>query len=215
MAESESSLPALRASDAERERAADVLREAMTSGRLGIDELDDRMRHVLGAQTRVDLEQLVADVIVPGDDRHPLAAAGAGTERVPVRAGGESTHRIVAVLGGSERKGRWRLATDCSVTCVLGGAELDLTQVELAGDSVELSIFCLLGGAEVTLPPHLNVRITDTAILGANDIDIVDETPDPGGPVVHIKLTSVLGGSEVKRTGQTSPGADRPQLAGR
>ncbi len=162
MSESESSLPALRASDAERERAADVLREAMTSGRLGIDELDDRMRRVLGAQTRVDLEQLVADVIVPADDRHPLAAAGVGpgarTERVPVRAGGNSTHRIVAVLGGSERKGRWRLATDCSVTCVLGGVELDLTQVELAGDSVELSIFCLLGGAGVTLPPHLNVR---------------------------------------------------------
>jgi hypothetical protein len=219
MAESESSVPALRASDAERERAADLLREAMTSGRLGIDELDDRMRRVLGAQTRVDLEKLVADVIVPADDRHPLAAADAGTgawtERVPVRAGGGSTHRIVAVLGGSERKGRWRLATDCSVTCVLGGAELDLTHVELAGDSVELSIFCLLGGAEVTLPPHLNVRITDTAILGGNDIDIVDETPDPGGPVVHIKLTSILGGSEVKRTRQAPPGADHPQLAGR
>lgn len=219
MAESESSLPALRASDAERERAAEVLREAMTSGRLGIDELDDRMRRVLGAQTRVDLEQLVADVIVPADDRHPLAVAGAGpgarTERVPVRAGGDSTHRIVAVLGGSERKGRWRLATDCSVTCVLGGAELDLTQVELAGDSVELSIFCLLGGAAVTLPPHLNVHITDTAILGGNNIDIVDETPDPGGPVVHIKLTSILGGSEVKRTRQTPPGADHPQLGGR
>jgi hypothetical protein len=219
MPESESSLPALRASDAERERAADVLREAMTSGRLSIDELDDRMRRVLGAQTRVDLEQLVADVIVPADDRHPLAAAGTGagtrTPRVPVLAGGESTHRIVAVLGGSERKGRWRLATDCSVTCVLGGVELDLTQVELAGHSVELSIFCLLGGTKVTLPPHLNVRITDTAILGGNDIDIVDETPDPGGPVVHIKLTSILGGSEVKRTRQALSGADRPQLAGR
>jgi hypothetical protein len=219
MSESDSSLPALRASDAERERAADVLREAMTSGRLGIDELDDRMRRVLGAQTRVDLEQLVADVIVPADDRHPLAAAGAGpgglTERVPVRASGDSTHRIVAVLGGSERKGRWRLATDCSVTCVLGGVELDLTQVELAGDSVELSIFCMLGGAAVTLPPHLNVRITDTAILGGNNIDIVDETPDPGGPVVHIKLTSILGGSEVKRTRQAPPGTDHPQLAGR
>jgi hypothetical protein len=168
---------------------------------------------------RADLEQLVADVIVPADDRHPLAAAGAGpvarTERVSVRAGGESTHRIVAVLGGSERKGRWRLATNCTVKCVLGGAELDLTQVELAGDSVELSIFCLLGGAEVTLPPHLNVRITDTAILGGNKIDIVDETPDPGGPVVHIQLTSILGGSEVKRTRQTPPGADHPQLAGR
>jgi hypothetical protein len=219
MTESESSLPALRASDAERERAADVLREAMASGRLGIDELDDRMRRVLDAQTRLDLEQLVADVIVPADDHHPLAAAGASpgawSERMPVRAGGETTHRIVAVLGGSERKGRWRLATDCSVTCVLGGAELDLSQVELAGDSVELSIFCLLGGAEVTLPPHLNVRITDTAILGGNNIDIVDETPDPGGPVVHIKLTSILGGSEVKRTRQAPPSAHHPQLAER
>ncbi|MGB0092539.1 MAG: DUF1707 domain-containing protein [Solirubrobacteraceae bacterium] len=70
MTDPESSAP-FRASDAERERAAGLLREAMTSGRLHVDELDDRMRLVVGAKTRAELERLVNDVLVPTDDRYP------------------------------------------------------------------------------------------------------------------------------------------------
>ncbi len=69
MDERESSTPELRASDAERERAADLLREAMASGRLSVDELDERMRLVSGAKTRTELERLVDDVLVPRIER--------------------------------------------------------------------------------------------------------------------------------------------------
>lgn len=190
---------ALRASDAERERAIELLREAMTSGRLSVDELDDRVRLVLGTKTRAELERLVEDVLVPSDDRHPIAAASPSIARPSVVRGETGTRRILAILGGSKRTGRWRLAASCSVWNVLGGSELDLSEVELTDDRVELKIVNVLGGAEVTLPAGLNVEVSEVAILGGNEIEIADELPDPGAPVVHLRVISILGGAEVRR----------------
>ncbi|HUO70185.1 MAG TPA: DUF1707 domain-containing protein [Solirubrobacteraceae bacterium] len=193
----------LRASDRERERAAELLREAMASGRLSVDELDERMRLVFDAKTRPELERLVGDVIVPADDRHPIAAQGAEVAsdgpRPPVRAGAEGTRRVLSILSGSERKGRWRLAPTCSVVNVLGGSELDLSDAELAAERVELKIFTLLGGAKIVLPDGLDVEISEVAILGGNAIDVGDEQPGHGGPVVHLRLVTILGGVEVRR----------------
>jgi Domain of unknown function (DUF1707) len=168
MDDPESSAPVLRASDAERERAADLLREAMASGRLSVDELDQRMRLVFSAKTRTELERLVDDVLVPTDDRHPIASPAAalvpGGGRLPGPGGEDGTRRIRSILGGSERRGRWRAAS-CSVVNVLGGSKLDLSEVELAADRVDLKIVSVLGGAEITLPPGSqrgDLRIRDS-----------------------------------------------------
>ena len=55
-------LPDLRASDAEREQAAEVLRNAASEGRLNVEELDDRLGSVYAVRTRNELERLIADV---------------------------------------------------------------------------------------------------------------------------------------------------------
>ncbi len=191
----------LRASDAERDRAAEFLREAMTSGRLNVEELDERLRLTFAAKTRPELERLVNDVLVPHADLHPLATPASVTaiDRLPVRHGENGARKILSILGASERKGRWRLGPVCSVVTVLGGSELDLSGAELAAEHVELKLFTVLGGAEVTVPPGLNVEISELAILGGNEIDLGDERPDPGGPTVHLRIVSILGGAEVRR----------------
>jgi hypothetical protein len=84
--------------------------------------------------------------------------------RVPVRAGDGGTHRLLSILGGSQRKGRWRVAARCSVVNVLGGTELDLSTAELASESVELRVVSVLGGAEITLPQGMNVEISQFAL---------------------------------------------------
>ena len=76
---------------------------------------------------------------------------------------------------------------------------MPLGAAELAADRVELKIVSVLGGAELTLPPGLNVEISQIAILGGNEIDVGDERPDPGGPVVHLRLISILGGAKLTR----------------
>ncbi len=52
----------LRASDADRERTAERLRNAAAEGRLTADELEERLELAFGARTEVDLEPLTADL---------------------------------------------------------------------------------------------------------------------------------------------------------
>jgi hypothetical protein len=214
MTDADSSRLELRASDAERERATDLLQEAMASGRLSPDEFEDRVRLVLESKTRPELERLVDDVLVPHDDSHPIGSAAElpRAARTPVTRGEGGTHRILAILGGSERKGRWRLSSSCSVINLLGGSELDLSEVELASDRVELKVVSVMGGADIRLPVGLNVEISEVAILGGNSVSVGDQQPDPGGPVVHLRLISILGGSEVRR-GRKLTRKQRKELA--
>ncbi len=203
MTNGESSVPARRASDAERERAAELLRDAMASGRLSVDELDARMQLAFAATTREDLERLVADVLVPAEDNHPLAggptAPTVAPARLPVREGPDGTRRIVSIFSGSKRAGRWRVAASCTALSIFGASEIDLSEAELAAECVELKVISVFGGAQVTLPPGLNVEVSDLAVLAGNEIDVGDERPDPGGPVVRVRLISVLSGAKVTR----------------
>jgi hypothetical protein len=54
--------PQLRASDADRDRAALRLREAAAEGRLDTDELEERVGAVYGAKWMADLDRLTSDV---------------------------------------------------------------------------------------------------------------------------------------------------------
>jgi len=54
--------PAQRASDADRDIAADVLCAAVGDGRLTLDELDDRLGAALSARTITELAALIADL---------------------------------------------------------------------------------------------------------------------------------------------------------
>jgi hypothetical protein len=76
--------PPVRASDAERDQAAEVLRAAFAEGRLTRAELDERLAAAYAARTRADLRDLVSDLpgAVPAEatayDRLPVADPGPG-----------------------------------------------------------------------------------------------------------------------------------------
>ena len=61
-ADSVPSTAGLRASDAERERYAELLREHAGEGRLTVDELSDRLERVYASRTRDELAELVRDL---------------------------------------------------------------------------------------------------------------------------------------------------------
>jgi hypothetical protein len=89
----------LRASDADRERAVDVLKAAFAEGRLSQDEYTDRVGQVHLSRTYADLGALVADLpvgplgtLAPAPPRAaalpspPLIQAGASKPRKPMSA---------------------------------------------------------------------------------------------------------------------------------
>jgi hypothetical protein len=69
--------PDLRASHADRDVAADILCAAVADGRLTLDELDERLEHVLSARTLREIARLISDL--PGHRfSGPATAAGRG-----------------------------------------------------------------------------------------------------------------------------------------
>ena len=65
--------PRMRASDADRERTASLLREHHAAGRLDAAEFNDRLDKAFDAKTMGDLDALLADL--PGIDLYRLPAA--------------------------------------------------------------------------------------------------------------------------------------------
>ena len=74
--------PRLRASDADRERTAQLLREHHAVGRLTAEEFNDRLEKAFGARTLGELDELLADL--PAIDLYELPSAGIR----PTRRGG-------------------------------------------------------------------------------------------------------------------------------
>lgn len=65
--------PAQRASDAEREAVAAVLRRHVAEGRLDLDEFSDRLDDVYGARTNAELEATLSDLpdLPPDEEDEP------------------------------------------------------------------------------------------------------------------------------------------------
>ena len=66
--------PRLRASDADRERVVNLLREHHAEGRLDLEEFHERLNAAYAAKTIGDLEALLADL--PAIDLYRLPSAG-------------------------------------------------------------------------------------------------------------------------------------------
>ena len=108
----------LRASDADRERYVEVLRESYAEGRLQADEYEERMDAAYRARTYAELAPLLQDLPVPPGAvpspplpaARPVADVGvAGAATVPVLPGGVvGRNSVVAVFGGARAGGRER-----------------------------------------------------------------------------------------------------------
>jgi len=185
-------LPELRASDADREHTADLLRHAMGEGRLTMDELDERLDLTYAARTQRELDTLTADVVVAGDAQRVSA-------RMPVRPGGGGSEWVVSVMSGHDRKGRWRVGRHLKIVSIMGGSSVDLNDAELTEKDTTITCFALMGGNEIRVPDNVNVVVSDFAFMGGNDAKVGETLPDPGGPTIHIKMISIMGGSDVQR----------------
>jgi len=174
--------PELRVSDADREATLVRLREAGGEGRLTLEELSERVERTDAARTAAELEAITADL--PPARPAPVKAKEKGW--------------VIAVMGGAERKGSWRPARRTNVVTLMGGAALDLREVELPGPEIEITAVTVMGGIEVIVPEGVQVELNDFAIMGGNTGPRNANVP-PGAPVVRVRAYSLMGGIGVTR----------------
>jgi hypothetical protein len=118
--------PRIRASDADRDRAAALLREHHAAGRLTAEEFDDRMNKALEAKTLDEIDELLADL--PAIELYRLphesmrhTPPGTRRSRVPNDPTG-----LARFTPGTVAMGAWAVVTSAlvavwAVTAVLGG----------------------------------------------------------------------------------------------
>lgn len=206
-------LPDMRASDAERERIADVLRDALADGRLGMDEFQERLDSTYQARTRGELVPLVRDLPHHGDEDtsgdHLPEVAGAQdaspppslrkTRRWTERIGGRATSRWgIGVMGGFGRRGQWTVPRVFTGIGIMGGGELDLREARFEDRDVVIRCFALMGGFSVTVPPGVGVEVRGVGIMGGFDSS-ASGFGDAGAPHVVITGVTVMGGVGVVR----------------
>ena len=194
----------MRASDQDRERVAEILRDAAGEGRLDMGELDERLEAVYSAKTYAELEPITHDL--------PRAAVAGTTTTTTAptapadaaRFGGlPSSSSAVAVMSGFERKGNWVVPPSFTAVAFMGGGTIDMRDARFAERTVTIHTVAIMGGIEIIVPEDAQVDVTGFGFMGAYD-HAATGTGGPDGPTIRVDGLAFMGGVEVKRRPPTS-----------
>ncbi|MGI5470636.1 DUF1707 SHOCT-like domain-containing protein [Streptomyces sp. CA-132043] len=185
----------LRASDADRDRIAGILREALAEGRLDAEEHAERIDGVYRAKTMGELEPLISDLPAAQDAAGTRPAAGAAYGPEP--AAGPEDARLVGVFGAAVRAGRWRVPGRLTAVSVFGSVEIDLTEAIFTQQHVRIHATAVFGSVDIRVPENVTLRGSGSGVLGSFEIR-TDESEDPAAPVITVGGFAVLGSVEAK-----------------
>ncbi|MFF7334598.1 DUF1707 domain-containing protein [Streptomyces sp. NPDC090306] len=186
----------LRASDADRDRIADILRDALAEGRLTPDEHAERVEGVLAARTAGELEVFIRD-LPAGQQRVPRGPASAPNRPTPGAIPLDAEENVVAVFSTAARKGRWRVGRRLHAYSVFGNVEIDLSEAVFEYQQVVIKAVSVFGNVEIRVPENVSLRGTGGGVLGNFEVDTLDSV-DPDAPVVYVDGWAVLGNVEAK-----------------
>ncbi|WP_433472909.1 DUF1707 SHOCT-like domain-containing protein [Spirillospora sp. CA-142024] len=187
--------PEMRAGDADRERVAQVLRDAAGEGRLTLAELDERLDAVYAAKTYADLEPITRDLPAAGTAAPPVPATGADWRPVE----GAPSWRIgIGIMSGFQRSGVWNVPRRFSAFAFWGGGKIDLREARFDEGQVTIRALAIMGGFEIIVPDDITVHVKGLGIMGGFD-QRASGPGVPGSPTVVVKGLAFWGGVGVKR----------------
>ncbi|GAB2799484.1 DUF1707 domain-containing protein [Streptomyces chlorus] len=185
----------LRVSDADRDRVADLLREALAEGRLSPEEHAERVEGVLAAKTAGELEVFVRDL--PGDHQRRAAPASAPSRPTAGAIPMDPDDNVVAVFSAATRKGRWRAGRRIHVYAIFGNVEIDLSEAIFEHQQVMIKAFSVFGNVEIRVPENVSLRGMGGGVLGNFEVASLD-SEDPEAPVVYVDGWAVLSNVEAR-----------------
>ena len=180
-------LPAIRASDEERERGVALLRDAVVSGRLTLEEFSERVGRAQVARTDRDLAELTVDLPAHA----PLPAV-----ITPQK------HR--ALCSKLVRRGSWEIPERSSWRALFGTIVLDLREARLSGPEVELDIYNLFGTVTVLVPTGVQLDVDGGGAFASQVIEPPSQPPPAGAPRLRIRASGPGGTLYVRAPGRSS-----------
>jgi len=142
---------ALRASHADRDQVAEVLRVAAGDGRLSPDELDERLERALTARTYAELTALVADLPAAGTAVSPAAA-------------GKDLIRLHRTSSHAERRGRWIVPKRMDLKVTSGHITLDFTEAVITEPTLHIDADVRSGHITLITKPGIVVDADDVSV---------------------------------------------------
>lgn len=187
----------LRISDNDRQKVADVLRDAAGEGRIDLDELDERLELTWGAKTYADLVPITADLHLPA---HPQPAI-APVRRTPSRVPAVGHNSSVAIMGETMRQGVWSVPEHHSAFALMGSVVIDLRQAQLSARETHINASSIMGEVKIIVPAHMHVVVDGTPIMGdyTQGKDKVPAEVGPDSPTVRVRGMALMGSVNVQR----------------
>ncbi|MEI5525805.1 DUF1707 domain-containing protein [Streptomyces brasiliscabiei] len=201
--EPRASVAELRASDADRDRIADILRDALAEGRLTADEHAERVEGVLAARTVGELDVFIQDLPAA----HAPAASYASASYPPVSSAPsrptpgaipvDPDDRLMAVFSAAARKGRWRPGRRIHAYAIFGSVEIDLSEALFEHRQVMIKAISVFGSVEIRVPENVSLRGSGAGVLGNFEVHALD-SGEADAPVVFVDGFAVLGSIEAR-----------------
>jgi Domain of unknown function (DUF1707) len=170
--------PDIRASDSEREMIVTRLSEHAAAGRLTLAELEERIGLAYSSTTRAELTKLTTDL--------PTSAGE------PSRPRRKATRWVLSLMGGAEKKGRWRVGDRLTAVTVMGGNDIDLRHAEIDADDVTIVAVAVMGGMDIYVPDTVDLDIGGFALMGGNGERGSSRAPRLGGPRIRVLAYSLM-----------------------
>lgn len=200
----------LRVSDADRNKVAEVLRQAAGDGRIDFDELDERLDATFAAKTYADLIPITVDLPAhPHPSHAPAPLSPQGRSNLPATTSHDSSW---VVMGECKRQGAWLVPREHTAFALMGSVLLDLREATFETNHITINASAIMGEVKVLIDAHTHVVIDGMPIMGEFSQG-KDKTPARLGassPTIRLKGMALMGSVTVVR--QPPPGTPRKFL---
>ena len=174
----------LRASHADRDQVAELLRVAAGDGRLSPEELDDRLERALTARTYAELAPLTADLPVTAGAAGPMPPGMDAVSATP-----KDLARIHVRGSSIRRDGRWVVPKELDIKVRGGVVTLDFTEAVITQPLLRITAEVRGGVLRVITRPGIMVDADDISVHGGSVT-----LPEPSGPGVPVQLRVEIAG---------------------
>jgi hypothetical protein len=199
----------MRISDADRQRVADVLRDAAGEGRIDLDELEERLELTWQAKTYGELVPITLDLQAAEPVTPPATAP---VRRTPPGLPAVGHNSSLAIMSETKRQGVWAVPEHHSAFAMMGSVVIDLRQAQLSGAETIINASAVMGEVKIIIPAHMHAVVDGTPIMGEYS-QAKDKVPAELGadsPLVRVRGMALMGSVTVQRL--PAPGTPRKYL---